>query len=88
MSAAYDKALESLQRGEEIRLRKRKSQGYDQHGLLVDSFETVVLFVARILIDGEEPPDSSRVISGGEADALSKLPGVIDERDQLAGSNL
>jgi hypothetical protein len=81
MSTGYDKALEALQRGEQVKLQRWKTQGPDQNGRMIESFETVALFKARLLVPGEEFPRSSRVISEREADELSKLGGVIDERE-------
>lgn len=81
MSTGYDKSLEALQRGETVRLRRWKTQAVDQHGKLVEGFETVALFEARLVVDGDEVPLASRVLLDSEASALAKLPGVLDERD-------
>ena len=81
MSAGYDKAREALDRGEVLRLQRWKKKLSDQNGRAIEVFETVVLFPARILTAGEEPPRASREVTDHEADELAKLPNVLDERD-------
>lgn len=81
MSIGYDETLEALRSGEEVTLQRWRTQGSDQNGRLVERLETFALFQARLLVEGEKPPRASRVVSETEADELSQLPGVVDERD-------